>query len=57
MISASKNQSMLVASPKRWGDGITASDKLTVEKLGEQNFNATCSPDCDWVLLRVRRKQ
>src|SRR5262249_39654164 len=56
MVEASKTHSLLVASPKRWSDAVTASDKLTTEKLGEQNFNARCSPDCDWVLLRARRK-
>lgn len=57
LVAASKSQSILVASPKRWSDGVTNSEKLTTEKLGEQNFNARCSPDCDWVLLRARRKQ
>jgi hypothetical protein len=57
LISSSKSQSLLVASPKRWSGGVTASEKLTTEKLGEQNFIGNCSPDCDWVLLRARRKQ
>lgn len=57
LITASKCQSMLVASPKRWSDGVTKSEKLITENLGEQNFNAKCSPECDWVLLRARRRQ
>ncbi|MGE0882935.1 MAG: ArnT family glycosyltransferase [Blastocatellales bacterium] len=57
MIAASKTKSMLVISRKRWSDGVTNSDKLVTEKLGEHNFNARCSPECDWVLLRARRKQ
>jgi hypothetical protein len=57
MIAASKTQSILVASRKRWSSGLTESGKLITEQLGEQNYNAACSPDCDWVLLRVRRKQ
>jgi len=57
LIAASKSQSMLIASPKRWSEAVTTSDKLRTEKLGEQNFNTQCSPDCDWVLLRARRKQ
>ncbi len=57
MIAASKTKSMLVISRKRWSDGVTESDKLVAEKLGEHNFNARCSPECDWVLLRARRKQ
>ncbi|MDQ3011710.1 MAG: glycosyltransferase family 39 protein [Acidobacteriota bacterium] len=55
LVAASKTQSILIASPKRWGDAVVNSNKLTTEKLGEQNFNTRCSPDCDWVLLRVRR--
>lgn len=55
LIAASKSQSMLVASPKRWSDAMTNSEKLISEKLGEQNSNTQCSPGCDWVLLRVRR--
>jgi 4-amino-4-deoxy-L-arabinose transferase-like glycosyltransferase len=57
MIQASQTRSILVASRKRWIEGITKSEKLVAEKLGEQNYNARCSPDCDWVLLRARRKQ
>ncbi len=57
MAAASKTKSILVASRKRWSEGLTKSEKLVTEKLGEQNFNARCSPDCDWVLLRARRKQ
>jgi 4-amino-4-deoxy-L-arabinose transferase-like glycosyltransferase len=57
LIAASKSQSFLIASPRRWEEGITKSEKLTTERLGEQNFITNCSPDCDWVLLRARRKQ
>jgi hypothetical protein len=57
LIAASKSQSFLIASPRRWEEGMTKSEKLIVERLGEQSFIANCSPDCDWVLLRARRKQ
>ncbi len=57
MAAASKTKSILVASRKRWSQGLTTSEKLVTETLGEQNFNARCSPDCDWVLLRAQRKQ
>lgn len=57
MAAASKTKSILVASRKRWSQGLTTSEKLVTETLGEQNYNARCSPDCDWVLLRARRKQ
>ena len=57
MAAASPTKSILVASRKRWSEGLTKSETLVTEQLGEQNYNARCSPDCDWVLLRVRRKQ
>lgn len=57
MAAASPTKSILVLSRKRWSDGLTNSDKLVTEPLAEQNFNTQCSPDCDWVLLRARRKQ
>lgn len=57
MIAASPTKSLLVASRKRWVDGLQKAEKLLTEKLGEQNFNARCSPDCDWVLLRARQRQ
>lgn len=57
MAAASPTKSILVASRKRWSEGLTKSEALVTEQLGEQNYNARCSPDCDWVLLRVRRKQ
>ena len=55
LVEASRSQSLLVISPKRWSDDVTKSGKLQVEKIGEQEFNAHCSPDCDWVLLRARK--
>jgi 4-amino-4-deoxy-L-arabinose transferase-like glycosyltransferase len=54
LIEASRSQSILIMSPKRWGDGPMKSTILRVEKIGEQEFNAGCSPECDWVLLRAR---
>ena len=57
MAAASPTKSILVASRKRWVAGLLTSEQLVTETLGEQNFNARCSPDCDWVLLRVWRKQ
>jgi 4-amino-4-deoxy-L-arabinose transferase-like glycosyltransferase len=55
LVEASRSQSLLIMSPKRWGDGLMKSTNLRVEKIGEQEFNAGCSPECDWVLLRARR--
>lgn len=57
LIAGGKSRSLLIASPRRWEEGITKSDKLTTEKLGEQRLIGKCSPDCDWVLLRARRKE
>ena len=57
LIAGSKNHSLLIASPRRWEEGITKSEKLVTENLGEQRFIGRCSPDCDWVLLRARRKE
>ncbi len=57
LAQVSRSGSVLVVSKKRWVEGVIGSEKLNVEKLGEQNFNARCSPDCDWVLLRARRKE
>jgi hypothetical protein len=54
LIEASRSQSIMVMTPKRWRDGVTKSGLLRAEKIGEQNFNASCSPECDWVLLRAQ---
>jgi 4-amino-4-deoxy-L-arabinose transferase-like glycosyltransferase len=57
LIEAGRGQSILVITPKQWIHGVTKSGTLRAEKLGEQNFNAACSPECDWVLLRARPAQ
>ena len=54
LIEASRSQSLLIMSPERWRDGLMKSANLRVEKIGEQGFNAGCSPECDRVLLRAR---
>jgi 4-amino-4-deoxy-L-arabinose transferase-like glycosyltransferase len=54
LIEAGRSQSILVMTPKRWRDGVTKSGLLRAEKIGEQSFNASCSPECDWVLLRAQ---
>src|SRR5262249_8800167 len=54
LVEASRSQSLLIMSPKRWGDGLMKSTSLRVEKIGEQEFNAGCSPECDWMLLRAQ---
>ncbi len=57
LVEASRSRSLLIISRKRWVDGVTRSEKLLTEKIGEQEFNARCSPGCDWVLLRARLVQ
>jgi 4-amino-4-deoxy-L-arabinose transferase-like glycosyltransferase len=57
LAEASRSQTILVASRKRWSDGVMKSEKLQAEMIAEQNFNAHCSPDCDWALFRARKKQ
>ena len=54
LIEAGRSQSLLIMSPKRWSDSLMKSANLRVEKIGEQGFNASCSPECDWVLLRAQ---
>ena len=56
LVEASRSQSLLIISRKRWSEGVTKAEKLQVEKIGEQEFNANCSPECDWVLLRAQKK-
>jgi 4-amino-4-deoxy-L-arabinose transferase-like glycosyltransferase len=55
LIEAGRSQSLLIMSPRRWGDGLMKTANLRVEKIGEQGFNAGCSPECDWVLLRAQK--
>jgi 4-amino-4-deoxy-L-arabinose transferase-like glycosyltransferase len=56
LVEASRSKSILVVSRRRWSNGVAASEKLRTEIIGEQRFNAHCSPDCDWVLLRAQEK-
>jgi 4-amino-4-deoxy-L-arabinose transferase-like glycosyltransferase len=54
LAEAQQSQSVLVMSPRRFGDYLMKDPILAMEKVGEQKFNAACSPDCDWVLLRAQ---
>lgn len=54
LIEASRSRSLLIISRKRWVDDVTRSEKLLTERIGGQEFNARCSPGCDWVLLRAQ---
>jgi len=53
LVEASPSQSLLVISRHRWSVHVAEGKRLRVEKIGEQRFNARCSPGCDWVLLRA----
>lgn len=45
--------SVLLMSYQRWIGGLLESDRISVEVLGSQHLGISCSPGCDWVLLRV----
>jgi 4-amino-4-deoxy-L-arabinose transferase-like glycosyltransferase len=47
--------SLLVMTPGRWSRDLFDSPRLAVEQLGERVGQPKCSPECDIVLLRVRR--
>ncbi|HEY8461565.1 MAG TPA: glycosyltransferase family 39 protein [Blastocatellia bacterium] len=51
---AAQSQSLLVMTLKRFADYLMKEPALSLEKIGEQKFNARCSPGCDWVLLRAQ---
>jgi hypothetical protein len=55
LIEASRSQSVLIMSRKRWSEDVQKAENLQVEELGSQGFNARCSPGCDWVLLRAQK--
>ncbi len=56
LIEASRSQSVLIMTRKRWAEDLTKADKLQAAEIAEQSFNASCSPGCDWVLLRARKR-
>ncbi|HEY6401716.1 MAG TPA: hypothetical protein VI479_09930, partial [Blastocatellia bacterium] len=53
-VEAGQSQSLLIMTPRQFGDYLMRSPNLSFEKIGEQGFNARCSPDCDWLLLRAQ---
>ena len=40
----------------RWVSGLEANPLLSVERLARQARSIGCSPGCDWILMRVRRR-
>jgi 4-amino-4-deoxy-L-arabinose transferase-like glycosyltransferase len=48
--------SLLVMTPERWSRDLFDFPRLEVEQLGEKVTQPKCSPECDIVLLRVRRR-
>jgi 4-amino-4-deoxy-L-arabinose transferase-like glycosyltransferase len=54
LAEAGKCQSLLIMTPRLFGDDLMKEPSLLLEKLGEQKYNARCSPACDWVLLRAQ---
>jgi 4-amino-4-deoxy-L-arabinose transferase-like glycosyltransferase len=55
IIEAGRSQSLLIMSPRWMVDSLMKSANLRMEKIGEQELNVSCSPYCDWVLLRARK--
>lgn len=56
LLAERKFESLLVMAYQRWGSGLTANERLQTEVIGKQSRNLRCSPQCDWILLRVRRR-
>jgi 4-amino-4-deoxy-L-arabinose transferase-like glycosyltransferase len=54
LAEAGQSQSVLIMSPRRFSEYLMKDPILSLEKIGEQRFNAVCSPGCDWVLLRAQ---
>jgi 4-amino-4-deoxy-L-arabinose transferase-like glycosyltransferase len=48
--------SLLVMTPERWSRDLFDYPRLEVEQLGEKVTQPKCSPECDIVLLRVRKR-
>jgi 4-amino-4-deoxy-L-arabinose transferase-like glycosyltransferase len=48
--------SLLVMTPERWSRDLFDFAPLTVERLGQKVKQPKCSPECDIVLLRVRKR-
>jgi len=48
--------SVLVLSYERWSGGLLGSDRLRTDLLARHARRISCSPGCDWVLLRVRSR-
>ena len=56
LLDREKRQSMLIMCYQRWSDGLFENDKFSTERIGLQERKTSCSPGCDWVLLRVVRR-
>ena len=50
------SDSMLVMCYERWSAGLFMNGRFGTEKLATHERRIACSPACDWVLLRVSRK-
>jgi 4-amino-4-deoxy-L-arabinose transferase-like glycosyltransferase len=54
LAEVAQSQSLLIMTPRLFADDLVKEPLLSLEKIGEQKFNAHCSPRCDWVLLRAQ---
>lgn len=48
-----QHKRLLVLTPQRWSGDMFQSATLTVEQLGHSIGEPRCTPNCDWLLLRV----
>jgi 4-amino-4-deoxy-L-arabinose transferase-like glycosyltransferase len=56
LLEREKTDSLLLMCYQRWSGGLFINDQFVAEELAVQQRRTSCSPGCDWVLLRVSRK-
>ncbi|MCW5967018.1 MAG: glycosyltransferase family 39 protein [Blastocatellales bacterium] len=56
ILGESEGSSLLLMAYDRWMPGLENNGSLLVERIGRQSGRSRCSPGCDWVLARVRRR-
>lgn len=57
LIDEHGGESILVLAQREWSRLLVESDVLRVDQLGEQRGPVKCSPKCDLVLLRARKRE
>ena len=56
LLLAKGYETVEVMAYDRWVSGLEENPLISVERLARQGRRLACSPGCDWVLVRVRRK-